>query len=132
MRKLQIVQLNAEDQGDCYALLKGCPVDDGDHQEPRLEDEITHRRTPPLVRGTRRGGQVRRVAAPRRLTPARSWVGYSGVDRSEWDQAPEVEDGLPVACDVIGEYLLPILEVMPSSGWRGGFRWVGGRPGSSR
>jgi hypothetical protein len=30
MSKLQIVSLNAKDRGDCYALLAGCPVADGD------------------------------------------------------------------------------------------------------
>jgi hypothetical protein len=43
MSKLQIVQLNAKDQSDCYALLKGCPVDDGDHQalEPQRMAKLT-------------------------------------------------------------------------------------------
>ncbi|MGB9183109.1 MAG: nucleotidyltransferase family protein [Solirubrobacteraceae bacterium] len=35
MSKLQIVQLNAKDRSDCYALLKGCPVEDGDHRALR-------------------------------------------------------------------------------------------------
>lgn len=30
MSKIQIVSLNAKDRGDCYALLAGCPVADGD------------------------------------------------------------------------------------------------------
>jgi hypothetical protein len=30
MSKLQIVSLNAKDRGDCYALLLGCPVAEGD------------------------------------------------------------------------------------------------------
>ena len=43
MSKLQIVELNAKDQSDCYALLKGCPVDDGDHQtlEPQRMTTLT-------------------------------------------------------------------------------------------
>lgn len=32
MTKLQIVQFNAKDRNDCYALLAGCPVDDGSAQ----------------------------------------------------------------------------------------------------
>jgi hypothetical protein len=32
MSKLQIVELNAKDRGDCYALLEGCEVAEGDHR----------------------------------------------------------------------------------------------------
>lgn len=32
MSKLQIVELNAKDRSDCYALLEGCPIADGDHR----------------------------------------------------------------------------------------------------
>jgi hypothetical protein len=41
MSKLQIVELNAKDRNDCYALLEACEVADGDHRalEPsRLAD----------------------------------------------------------------------------------------------
>lgn len=43
MSKLQIVQLNAKDQGDCYALLQSCEVADGDHRS--LEPERLSRLT---------------------------------------------------------------------------------------
>lgn len=43
MSKLQIVQLNAKDRSDCYALLKGCPVEDGDHRalQPQRMTKLT-------------------------------------------------------------------------------------------
>lgn len=43
MSKLQIVQLNAKDRSDCYALLEGCEIADGDHRalEPSRIAELT-------------------------------------------------------------------------------------------
>ncbi len=45
MTKLQIVELNAKDRSDLYALLSACPVGDGDHAaiEPRRVAELTGR-----------------------------------------------------------------------------------------
>ncbi|MGA9859284.1 MAG: hypothetical protein WBQ18_15575 [Solirubrobacteraceae bacterium] len=43
MSKLQIVELNAKDRNDCYALLEGCAIADGDHRaiEPSRISELT-------------------------------------------------------------------------------------------
>lgn len=43
MSKLQVVSLNAKDRGDCYALLIGCPVADGDPSalEPQRLTSVT-------------------------------------------------------------------------------------------
>ncbi len=43
MSKLQIIELNPKDRGDCYALLEGCEIADGNHRaiEPRRVAGLT-------------------------------------------------------------------------------------------
>jgi Uncharacterised nucleotidyltransferase len=119
MSKLQIVELNAKDRNDCYALLESCEVTEDDHRalEPSRIAALTsadwglHHTFELNFQRLREGIQSVADADARRITAAldalsetiertsktRAWKLRARIgERKRWYQEPEEVDRTPV------------------------------------